>query len=335
MKFIALADLHLSMYAQDKIIPESSLPERLHYLNTVLKNVSNYALENDIENIVIAGDILHNKSIIHSLAQSIFLDYIRLYNKDLYFIIIDGNHDMSSKSGTGVSALKSLDNEPNVNMIHNPTVINNISFIPWNPETMVDDIKNSKEDYLVAHFGLNEAQLSSGISIVSDVRLKDLIKFKHCILGHYHLPQSVGNVTYVGSPIQLDWGEKGEEKRFLIVDTDSNEIKSVPTIGYKKFIEYKITNENKEDIIKEARKAKENGDYVQLVKHEDIDVDDINEEFKIVDKTERDITDRGITISMTQDERIDKYLKIKKIKEEDFERYKKVAIDIMNSCEGD
>ena len=334
MKFVAIADLHLSMYAQDSIIPETSLPERLHSLNIVLRNVANYSLENDIKNIVIAGDIFHNKSIIHSLAQSIFLDYVRDF-LSLHFIIVSGNHDMSSKSSQGVSALKSLDNEPNVNMIHNPTVIENISFIPWNPETMVGDIKNSKEEYLVAHFGLNEAQLSSGISIVSDIGLKDLIKFKHCILGHYHLPQSVGNVTYVGSPIQLDWGEKGEEKRFLIVDTDSDEIKSIPTIGYKKYIEYKITNENKEDIIIKARKSKKNGHYVQLVKHEDIDVDDINKEFKVVDKTERDITDRGITISMSQDERIDKYLKIKKIKEEDFERYKKVAIDIMNSCEGD
>ena len=336
MKFIAIADLHLSMYAQDKIIPETSLPERLHYLNEVLRNIADYAININvnINNIVIAGDIFHNKSIIHSLAQSIFLDFLRDH-RALNFIIISGNHDMSSKSGSGVSALKSLDNEPNVTMIHEPTVIDNINFVPWNPETMVDDIKSSNSEYLVAHFGLNEAQLSSGISIVSDVKLKDLSGYKHCILGHYHLPQSVGNVTYVGSPIQLDWGEKGEVKRFLIVDTDTNEINSVPTEGYKKFIEYKITNENKEDILKEARKAKENGDYVQLVKHEDIDVDDFNKEFKIVDKTERDITDRGIVISMSQDERIEKFLSIKKIKEKDFERYKKVGIDIMNSVEGD
>ena len=334
MKFIAIADLHLSMYAQDKIIPESALTERLHYLNEVLRNTSDYATENDIQIIVIAGDVLHTKSIIHSLAQSVFLDYLRDYSS-LNFIIIDGNHDMSSKSGKGVSALKSLDNEPNVTMIHKPTTIENIDFIPWNSETMVNDIKNSSAEYLVSHFGLNEAQLSSGISIVSDIGLKDLIKFKHCILGHYHLPQTVGNVTYIGSPIQLDWGEKGEEKRFLIVDTDSGGIKSIPTTGYKKYIEYKITNENKEEIIKQAKKEKEKGNYIQLVKSEDIDTDDISKDFRIVDKTERDITDRGISISMSQDERIDKYLEIKKIKPEEVEIYKKIGIDIMNSCMGD
>lgn len=333
MKFISLADLHLSMYAQDKIIPESLLPERLHYTNVVMRNVANYSLENNIKNIVIAGDILHNKSVIHSLAQSIFLDYLRDY-RNINFIIIDGNHDMSSKSGQGISALKSLDNEPNVDMIHNKKIIENVLFVSWNPETMINDIKNGEAEYLVSHFGLNEAQLSSGISIVSDVKLKDLINYKHCILGHYHKPQSVGNVTYIGSSIQLDWGEKGEEKRFLVVDTENEEIESISTIGYRKYIEYEITNENKEDIIEEARKAQENGDYIQIVKHELIDTDDIDKEFKIVDKTEKDITDRGIVTSMSQSERIRRYLEIKEIKEEEFETYQKVGINIINSCEG-
>jgi len=331
MRFVAIADLHLSMYAQDSIIPETSLPERLNSLNIVLRNTADYALGNDIKNIVIAGDILHNKSIIHSIAQSIFLDYVREY-KEITFITLDGNHDLSSKSGKGVSALKSLDSELNVDMIHLPKIIENILFVPWNPETMIDDIKNNDADYLVSHFGLNEAQLSSGISIVSDIKLRDLSKFKHCILGHYHLPQTVGNVTYVGSPIQLDWGEKGEEKRFLVVDTDLGKVKSIPTIGYKKYMEYKITNENKDEIVEEARKSKEEGHYVQIVKTENIDTVDLSNEFKIVDKSEVDITNRGIITSMSQVERNKKYLEIKEIK--DIEKYEKVGIDIIESCSG-
>ena len=333
MKFIAIADLHLSAYSQDKIIKGTNLPERLYYLNKVLTNIAKFAIDDNIKIIVIAGDIFHNKSIIYSLAQSVLLDFIREF-EDLKFIYFSGNHDMSSKSGKGVSALKCLDNEPNVIMIHKPQVIENIFFVPWNPETMVNDIKNNDSDYLVAHFGLNEAQLSSGISIISDVKLSDLKHYKHCILGHYHKPQSVGNTTYVGSPIQLDWGEKGEEKRFLIVDSDSGKIESVPTFGYKKYIEYIITNENKEEILEEAKKEKEKGHMIQLVKKEDIDTDDIGKEFRIVDKTEKDITDRGIISSMSQDERIDKYLEIKKIKPEEVEIYKKIGIEIMNSCMG-
>ncbi len=331
MKFIAIADSHLSLYSNDPMVKESGLPLRLHTLNGVLRNIVDYARDKEINNIAILGDVFHTKSIIHALAQSVLLDFIR-ESRDIQFIVIDGNHDVSSKSGTGVSILKCLDSEPNVLMLHSPSLVDNIWFVPWGLD-MVPNIKAGTDDYLAAHIGLNEAQLSSGVSIVSDIRIGDFRHYKHCFLGHYHLPQTLGNVTYVGSPIQLDWGEKHEEKRFLVVDSEEDTIESVPTTGYKKYFEFVITKDNKDETVEKARKARDSGDFVNIVKKEEVDTDDISGEFRIVNKVETDVTDRGVSLRMSQEDRLQKYMEIKGVKEGQRALYKKVALDIIDSVE--
>ena len=334
MRFIKIADIHLSLYGQDPYI--EGLPERLYNLNQVLRRVANYALENEISKIVIGGDVFHTKSIIHSVAQSVLLDYINEYTrKGLEFIIIDGNHDMSSKSGDGVSALKCLDSISGVDMIHTPKVIENILFVPWNAKTMEETIKRGDQDYLISHFGLNEAELNSGISIVSDLGLDDLRRFRHCYLGHYHKGQTVGNVTYVGSIMQMDWGEKGEDKRFLVIDTSAGTHHSILTSGYKKHYELEINTENKEIIIAEARKLKEDGHHVKINKVEAaVDLTEIKDEFRVVDKTIRNITNRGISTTMSADDKLKRYLTIKEIPIELTEQYLTVAKTIMDECSG-
>lgn len=328
MKFIAIGDLHYSLYGQDPIVAETNLPERLHYLCEVMDNIALYAKENNINKIIVAGDTLHNKSIIHTVAMSVLLDFLRT-NSNIEFILVDGNHDMSSKSGNGVSALKSLDTEPNVTVIHKSVQIENILFVPWNSD-MIDNIKNGKSEYLIAHLGLNEAQLSSGISIVSEIGLSSLKQYKTCILGHYHKPQEVGNCIYVGSPIQLDWGEKNEEKRFLVVDTDKHTIESIPTIGYKKHYELEITKDNKDSIIESAKKLKNEGHFVNIKKKTNVDTDDIQEEFRVIDKTEKNIINRGITMLMSDSDKLMKYMEIKEIKKEDQKDYLKEALNLIN-----
>ena len=95
----------------------------------------------------------------------------------------------------------------------------------------------------------------------------------------------------------------------------------------------KITNENKDEVIKEALRLKEEGHYVDLEKNDIVnDLDEISSSFRIIDKFEKDPTNRGISSSMTQKERIRKYLEIKNINPDNFEEYEKVALQIINTC---
>lgn len=339
MKFIFTADWHLSGYLQDKIVKESNLPERLDSIKRVMYQIADYAIKNKINEIVIGGDLLHNKSIIYTDAQSVLLDYFRDY-KGLTFYIIDGNHDLGSRGENPNSALKSIDSETNVVRFIKPTKILNdkVLLVPYS-STMISDIKNNSCQYLISHFGLNEAQLNSGISLVADLGIKDLKgKYKYVLLGHYHSPQDLSSdgieIKYVGSPIQRDWGEKNEEKRFLVVDIEKDTIKSIPTTGYKKYFEFQITSENKEEILKVVTKIKDEGHEIKLIKSEVFDTDDLPGDFRVIEKIDKDITNRGINSSMSMDEKIIKYLQIKDIPENQIEEYKKVGIEIVTAVGG-
>lgn len=331
MKFLKSGDIHLKAFANEPTY--KGLPESLYYNMSALTNMANYAIEKHINNIVFSGDLFHTKSIIHSLAQALLLDFLRKY-KDIYFYIMDGNHDMSSKSGDGVSALKCCDNEENVITIHKSIEIDNIWFVPWDPKNMYQDIKNGsphKVPYLISHLGLNEGKLNSGISIISDIGLKDLKQYKRVFLSHYHAAQEIENVMYVGSLIQLDWGEKNEEKRFLEIDTDNDTVISVPSTGFKKYCEFNVTKDNVEKVLLEVEQLKKEGHNVKVRKKEEVDLQNIEKDVIIINDIETDITNRGIDSSMSREEKLEKYLQIKEIPSDKFNYFKEIGIDIINS----
>jgi DNA repair exonuclease SbcCD nuclease subunit len=137
----------------------------------------------------------------------------------------------------------------------------------------------------------------------------------------------------VGSPIQLDWGEKNDEKRFLVVDTEYGTVDSIPTTGYKKHIELDVTNSNRAEIIKQAQEEREKGHWVKVIKRETIDLG-MENDFMVVDKTEKDITNRGITGTMSQSDKFQKFLEIKEIDESKHELYLKKARELVDKCEG-
>jgi hypothetical protein len=93
----------------------------------------------------------------------------------------------------------------------------------------------SKPKLLFGHFEVIGTRLNSGTALLG-VPADVLKHFKVCLLGHVHIPQSIGDcIHYVGSPFQQDWGEAGESKRVCILDTSTFEITWVPLAGYPEY----------------------------------------------------------------------------------------------------
>jgi DNA repair exonuclease SbcCD nuclease subunit len=197
---------------------------------------------------------------------------------------------------------------------------------------MIQDIKSGKADYLFSHLGLNEGVLNSGISLVSDIGLKDLIQYKSVYLGHYHTPQKAGNVNYIGNPTHLDWNDKNQEKRFMILDTQTGMEESILTTCYKKHCEFNLTNENKEEVLKMSIQLQSEGHHIKLNRVDNtIDITELEKEFNVVDKVEKDITNRGITSGMSSSDKINRFLEIKEIPIEKRDMYRNKALEIMET----
>ena len=341
MRFAFIADIHLSRYGQDKLEDDSNLPERLHSIKAALYEVAEYCIANDIPTIIIGGDVLHGKSIIYAIAQDIMIEFFRTFGKQVNFYVIDGNHDLSGKGEDVVSALKSIETIPGVSWIpHDKTWRiddGDILLVPYS-YNVPNVVKDNKARILISHFGLTEGVLNSGMSIISSISMKDLAgRYDLVLLGHYHKPQEIIrddiSMYYVGSLIQLDWGEKGEEKRFLVVDSETLQVDSIPITQYRQHIEIELTHENRDDAFKAAQDAKEAGHHVKMLLKDKVDLTGVKGDFNIVDRTEVDITDRGITSTMSQQDRVNRYLEIKEIPEKLRDAYAKEAFDIIQNCE--
>ncbi len=321
MRRLFTADIHLSLYQNDKI--KNNLPSRLYDIFNSLNQICIYARNNNIQDIDIGGDLFNDKNLVHTRPFVLFSEFL-LNNKDLNFTIISGNHDMDSTSDDQVSLIKTIQGYSNVNAITQNKIIDNITYIPFT-KNIKQEINNAEpNDILISHFGLNEGMLSSGISMIADVGIKELTKFKLVLLGHYHKAQELQSkntyLYYVGSPFQKDWGEKHQLKRFIDYNTETLEVKSIDLLGYTKHIELEI-NDKKEakDILEQYNKLKEEGHNVRIFNKTDQDI--VNEGVYIIEDKEVDVTNRGITISMKLEEQLKKYLEIKQISEEEQNDY--------------
>jgi len=134
----------------------------------------------------------------------------------------------------------------------------------------------------------------------------------------------------LGSTIHLDWNDKNQEKRFLILDSDNDSLESVPTVGYKKYYELLITAENKTEIINEAKRLKNEGNYVAVRKFDkNVETDEIQNEIRVIDKSEQELTNRGIDRSMTLKDKLTKYVEVKEIPENLRENYVNIGLSIV------
>jgi DNA repair exonuclease SbcCD nuclease subunit len=334
MRRIAIADIHLSAYKDDKMA-SSGLPQRLHDLIGVIRIICKFARTNKIKFIDILGDLHHDKNIIFTDAQNAFKDIIVEF-PDLHFVIFSGNHDLSSTGDYQTSAISAFEGYDNVSCYTEPVVIDNITIVPYSNQMVNHVLEADPNDILLSHFGLSEGQLQSGLSIISDIKMSNLSKFKLVLLGHYHLPQKIENentiLYYVGSPIHMSWNDKNQQKRFLVYDTETLEVESLPLKGYVQYRELTITSDSDpKEILKEAAELKERGCKVKVRNKTKEKVENSSPEVIVIEEGgDIDITQRGVNTGMTTVEKMQKYTELQEIPEEEREMYMNVGKRCIN-----
>lgn len=347
MKVICIGDIHASGFNDDPLV--NNLPARLHYIKQSLEYIVNYGKKYGINTYVILGDVYHDKTIIYNISQSVLHNFF-VENNDCKFIIISGNHDLSSTGQNQRTAIQLLNEIKNVNVIFNPTMsygkndnalIPDLDcfFVPYSHDFLgyIKDYElPDSVDVLFSHIGLNEAVLQSGLSRVDKLTIKDLNRFNLSILGHYHKPQVLYSngktVYYAGSLIPKDWNDKNETKRFLVLDTETKDVESVNLdCGVPGFYEFVIplgTDQHTVDfILKQAESKKKLGHKVRVINKNKIKVQSDISDLIVLEQKEIDVTNRGITVEQSKLEQCKKYLEIKEIPESEWDDYIKVLQD--------
>lgn len=240
MKHLFFSDLHAHNHEQHAHTTAEGRNSRFQDILNVLEEIRLYCHQNDIGIVTFCGDVFHTRTKIDTEVYSeTWKAFKRISEHCSQLRIVVGNHDQHNKSGT----IHSLDAfTAFAEVIDTPTALLH-GTLGWcymapfttDMEAWHKCVASIPADIavFVFHQGLKEASVGAyDVYVKAEVSVADLpfSKVKYCIGGHYHKHQRIGaNVLYCGSPLQLDFGERTEDKGFLVLDDETWNIEFVRT----------------------------------------------------------------------------------------------------------
>lgn len=237
MKCIIFSDLHAAQHKKQQV--------RLEHCLDVLQWVFDVAKKNKIKNILFGGDLFQDRKFIDIYTyQRVFEVFQKNMNVDdrpnCYLLL--GNHDIFYLEKKDISSVYPLSSIDGITVINKPCCLKvddqEVAFLPYthDPLADLDDIKiKSKFKILIGHVALDGAILNKLYGSISDVQIEgdtgmtvvgpDIFDgYDRVFLGHYHAAQKINNnIEYIGSPLQLNFGEISQEKHIIYYDSEKDE----------------------------------------------------------------------------------------------------------------
>jgi len=265
MKLLIFSDLHVNDWLDCSYGEKNDNTRFLDSMN-VLDQLFECKEKYKADFIIFGGDLFHKRSIIRTELVDMTMGKL-LSNHDIWdrLLVNVGNHDISLYGNTSIFDLwkefKGLSYSDQLKSIEEDDDINNLTWLlrSENGEELrvvfVPYIKNGSEklveiaekierldvDVVFWHCGV-EGFHYFDISMPAGRIPKNCWNF----FGHFHNFRKIKNKCYfIGSPLQLNWGDEGIDKYFILFDTKLWKIKKIP-VKAPKFVtidfDQKLTN---------------------------------------------------------------------------------------------
>lgn len=210
--------------------------------------------EYNVKSILDLGDTTDNRKYIEfDTIDSIRTNYYdKLTDYEIHTLV--GNHQSFYKDTNKINSpsllLKDYDN---VKVYSNPTTIKihnlSIDVFPWlnknNINQLYSVIKNSSSSLAVGHLEFRGGLMHPGSYCEDGFTPNVFNKYKKVLTGHFHFRNVLENIHYIGNPYQLNFGDCGADRGFVILNTDNLELTYINN-PYNLF--YKIYGYDKDDI---------------------------------------------------------------------------------------
>jgi DNA repair exonuclease SbcCD nuclease subunit len=216
------------------------------------------AVDQKVADVIFLGDLFHDRQKIDVLTYQKTFETFRKYLENAaippYRVwILLGNHDLWHFQKWDVSSCHPLGAIEGVTVIDRPDFFfiggHPIAFLPYTHDPIKDleSLENKWKKVsnhityrkhpkiLCGHLAIDGALWNTKHQTFSDVIVEhdgDMVKidpslfdnWEQVFLGHYHASQELNDfIEYVGSPLQLSFGETGQKKHILIYDLDTGE----------------------------------------------------------------------------------------------------------------
>lgn len=250
-KIGCFSDIHIGLYQDSPIWHNISLD--------FAKWASKKYLESGINDIIILGDVFHNRTEISVSTLDVakkFFDYF----KDFNVYILAGNHDSFYKDNSKVNSISIFDGWNNIKVIDKEPFLLKIAnkqtvLVPWG--TSYDDITNC--DIVFGHFEIVSFYMNSYKVCEHGLTSENLFKKAKVIMsGHFHKKDhrtyDSGEIIYLGSPYQQNYGDALDERGIYIYDVNKNNLS---------FIQNDISPKHKKISIKKILSGEIDTEYLK------------------------------------------------------------------------
>jgi DNA repair exonuclease SbcCD nuclease subunit len=243
-----------------------------------------YMQENNIDTIIQLGDFVDNRknADIYFLNQMVdrFFEPMKKYGFKMIEIL--GNHDIYFKNTRDINLMRIFEKmyPENLNVLSEReyVYINEKKgyFVPWILENESLTAKELKGvEYLFGHFEIRNFQMAKGhidekSTLTTDFFSKS--KIKRVFSGHYHLVDNKANISYVGTPYQLDWGDFDDFKYFYVLDTENEALNRILNHTSKRHVKIKYNSDNENGVIELSGLSQDRHFYNDVT---DIDIDEL------------------------------------------------------------
>lgn len=234
-KVMLFSDIHVH--------PHKRSQQRLDDCLNALGWVFDKASEAGVRDILFGGDLFHDRQKIEVYTYQRVFEILseKLSGGQFRLVLLLGNHDLWYNDRTTVSSVTPLSALPGVTIVSKPSRLSiagsNWDFIPFthNPVETLEELKvmPGEPKYALGHIAVDGAVLhgtqTADVAIEHDgdmVRISPALfsHYRHTFLGHYHAEQRVNlKVEYIGSPLQLSFGEAFQQKHIILFDCETGE----------------------------------------------------------------------------------------------------------------
>jgi len=236
---ILLTDTHLGRSNEKDIYIETTI----NLFNQLIQT----AKDNNINKIIHLGDffdkkIFGNKNITIKTIMAALTIFNNISTNKLELYIITGNHDLIYKNTNTPNSLQFFQNDNIYIIDEQPLTLNQFTLIPWNYP-----ITNLNANIVLGHFEINGMYMDNGLEISeSNFSINDFNKFEHVYSGHIHTKQTTKNITYIGNPYQMNYGDINNERGYYIF---TDKLNLIPFNDYPRFLTIdNTTNINEVDL---------------------------------------------------------------------------------------
>ena len=262
------ADLHAANREANATVLKDGTNSRLQHVLDFMRGLGKIA-NKEKDTLFVIGDVFHDRrSVPHTVIERVVSLFKQLQGGFRQVIVVQGNHD-ETDTGDGSTALTAI--APYCMLIRPPGEVVTVdgcavNLVPYTTDEE-DAVKwcHRKADYLMAHLGILGGKIGpSSYEVPGKVKVKalHLERYRMAFFGHYHKHQHIAeNAVYIGSPMQHDWGESGEEKGHIQLLPKKGAWKLIRNRESPRFVALKVT-----DVLDDEARPQ---DFVRLIAEPD------------------------------------------------------------------